>query len=155
LGIEFAPRIQSFQDQQFYTFAGMDVPDLTAYGLAPVKYIDHTLIEAQWDTLLRLVVSLKQKHVTASTLLRRLNSYSQQHPVYLALRELGRVVRTEFLLATWMTRPCANASTTNWTNSKARIPSPGPCFTAKTARFLTPARKNSKSPMPASGWCKT
>ncbi len=98
LGIEFAPRIQSFQDQQFYAFTGMDVPDLTAYGLAPVKYIDRALIEAQWDTLLRLVVSLKQKHVTASTLLRRLNSYSQQHPVYLALRELGRVVRTEFLL---------------------------------------------------------
>ncbi|GAA4394137.1 Tn3 family transposase [Hymenobacter koreensis] len=98
LGIEFAPRIQSFQDQQFYAFAGMDVPDLTAYGLAPVKYIDRALIEAQWDTLLRLVVSLKQKHVTASTLLRRLNSYLQQHPVYLALRELGRVVRTEFLL---------------------------------------------------------
>jgi TnpA family transposase len=98
LTIEFAPRIQSFQDQQLYAFAGMDVPDLTAYGLAPVKYIDRALIEAQWDTLLRLVVSLKQKNVTASTLLRRLNSYSQQHPVYLALRELGRVVRTEFLL---------------------------------------------------------
>jgi TnpA family transposase len=98
LTIEFAPRIQSFQDQQLYAFAGMDVPELTAYGLAPVKYIDHALIEAQWDTLLRLVVSLKQKHVTASTLLRRLNSYSQQHPIYLALRELGRVVRTEFLL---------------------------------------------------------
>ncbi len=56
------------------------------------------LIEAHWDTLLRLVVSLKQKHVTASTVLRRLNSYSQHHPVYLALRELGRAVRTEFLL---------------------------------------------------------
>ena len=98
LTIEFAPRIQSFQDQQLYAFAGMDVPDLTAYGLAPVKYIDRALIGAQWDTLLRLVVSLKQKNVTASTLLRRLNSYSQQHPVYLALRELGRVVRTEFLL---------------------------------------------------------
>lgn len=98
LTIEFAPRIQSFQDQQLYAFAGMDVPEMTAYGLAPVKYIDQGLIEAQWDTLLRLVVSLKQKQVTASTLLRRLNSYSQQHPVYLALRELGRVVRTEFLL---------------------------------------------------------
>jgi TnpA family transposase len=98
IAVEFAPRIQSFQDQQFYAFAGMEVPDLTAYGLTPVKYIDRALIEAQWDTLLRLVVSLKQKHVTASTLLRRLNSYSQQHPVYLALRELGRVVRTEFLL---------------------------------------------------------
>ena len=98
LGIEFAPRIQSFQDQQFYAFAGMDVSDLATYNLAPVKYIDRTLLEAQWDTLLRPVVSLKQKHVTASTLLRRLNSYSQQHPVYLALRELGRMVRTEFLL---------------------------------------------------------
>ena len=98
IAVEFAPRIQSFQDQQLYAFAGMEVPDLTAYGLTPVKYIDQDLIEAQWDTLLRLVVSLKQKHVTASTLLRRLNSYSQQHPVYLALRELGRVVRTEFLL---------------------------------------------------------
>jgi len=98
LSVEFAPRIQSFQDQQLYAFAGMEVPDLTAYALAPVKRIDRALIEAQWDTLLRLVVSLKQKHVTASTLLRRLNSYSQQHPVYLALRELGRVVRTEFLL---------------------------------------------------------
>jgi TnpA family transposase len=76
----------------------MDVPDLTAYALAPVKRIDRALIEAEWDTLLRLVVSLKQKHVTASTVLRRLNSYSQHHPVYLALRELGRAVRTEFLL---------------------------------------------------------
>ena len=98
LGIEFAPRIQFFQDQQLYAFAGLDVPDLTAYGLAPVKYIDQGLIEAQWNTLLQLVMSLKQKHVTASTLLRRLNSYSQQYPVYLALRELGQVVRTEFLL---------------------------------------------------------
>ncbi|RYY18422.1 MAG: Tn3 family transposase, partial [Cytophagaceae bacterium] len=52
LTIEFAPRIQSFQDQQLYAFAGMDVPDLTAYGLTPVKYIDRALIEAQWDTLL-------------------------------------------------------------------------------------------------------
>jgi TnpA family transposase len=96
--VAFAPRIQSFQDQQLYAFAGMDVPDLAAYALTPVKRVDRALIEAHWDTLLRLVVSLKQKHVTASTVLRRLNSYSQHHPVYLALRELGRAVRTEFLL---------------------------------------------------------
>ena len=96
--VAFAPRIQSFQDQQLYAFAGMDVPDLTAYALSPVKRIDRALIEAHWDMLLRFIVSLKQKHVTASTVLRRLNSYSHHHPVYLALRELGRAVRTEFLL---------------------------------------------------------
>lgn len=66
--------------------------------MALVKYIDCALLDAQWDTLLRLVVSFKQKHVTASALLRRLTSYFQQHTICLALRELGRVVRTEFLL---------------------------------------------------------
>ena len=30
-------------------------------------------------------------------MLKRLNSYSQHHPLYLALRELGRAGRTEFL----------------------------------------------------------
>lgn len=96
--VAFAPRIHSFQDQQFYAFAGMEVPDVAAYGLRLGKPLDRGLIAAQWETILRLVVSLKQKHVTASTLLKRLNSYSQQHPVYVALREVGRAVRTEFLL---------------------------------------------------------
>jgi TnpA family transposase len=60
--------------------------------------LDRGLIEAPWETILRLIVSLKQKHVTASAVLKRLNSYSQHHPLYLALRELGRAVRTEFRL---------------------------------------------------------
>ena len=47
--VAFAPRVQSFQDQQLYAFAGMDVPDLTAYALSPVKRIDRAMIEAQWD----------------------------------------------------------------------------------------------------------
>ncbi|SHM24284.1 Tn3 family transposase [Hymenobacter psychrotolerans] len=98
IAVAFAPRIQSFQEQQLYAFAGMDVPDVAAFGLRLGKPLDRAVIEAQWETILRLVVSLKQKHVTASTLLKRLNSYSQQHPVYVALREVGRAVRTEFLL---------------------------------------------------------
>lgn len=36
--------------------------------------------------------------MTASTVLKCLNSYSQHYPLYLALHELGRAVRTEFLL---------------------------------------------------------
>jgi hypothetical protein len=64
-----APRIQSFQGQQLYALAGMAVPDLRAYAMAPVKRLNRALIEGQWDMLLRLVMSLKQKDVTAFTVL--------------------------------------------------------------------------------------
>ena len=65
--------------------------------MTPVREL-LVMIEAQWRTILRLIVSLKQKHVFAFTVLKRFNSYSQHHPLHLALRELGRAVRTEFLL---------------------------------------------------------
>ena len=45
--VAFAPRIQSFQDQQLYAFSGMDVPDLVTYALRPGKPLDRGLIEAQ------------------------------------------------------------------------------------------------------------
>ena len=73
-------------------------PTRRAYALWLGKALDRGLIGAQWETILRRIVSLGQKHVTAAIVLRRLHSYSQHHPLYLALREVGRAGRTEFLL---------------------------------------------------------
>jgi hypothetical protein len=42
---------------------------------------------------------LKAGRITASTILRRLGTYSRTNKLYLAFRELGRVVRTGFLLS--------------------------------------------------------
>lgn len=98
LGIQFAPRIREFQDKKLYPMPDMAVPDLKNYVLKVGKPVNLRLIEQHWDQILRLVVSLKLKHVTASSVLRRLNSYSQKHPVYQSLRELGQLVRTKFLL---------------------------------------------------------
>ena len=38
------------------------------------------------------------QHVKASVILKRLSSYSQSHPLYKALKELGRIHKTIFLL---------------------------------------------------------
>jgi TnpA family transposase len=51
-----------------------------------------------WDEILRLAASIKQGTVTASLMLRKLGSYPRQNGLALALRELGRIERTLFIL---------------------------------------------------------
>lgn len=48
--------------------------------------------------MLLVAVSIKAGRLTASAILRRLGTYSRRNRLYLAFRELGRVLRTEFLL---------------------------------------------------------
>jgi TnpA family transposase len=47
---------------------------------------------------LRLAASIKQGTVTASLMLRKLGSYPRQNGLAIALRELGRIERTMFIL---------------------------------------------------------
>ena len=97
LDIEFAPRIAHFQDHQLFYFDGIVIPNLKFYELN-LKEIKAKNIEEQWDKILHIVATLKLKNTSASTLFKRLNSYSRQNSTYLALRDLGRLVRTKFLL---------------------------------------------------------
>lgn len=55
-------------------------------------------IRAHWDDILRLATSIKQGTVTASLMLRKLGSYPRQNGLAVALRELGRIERTLFIL---------------------------------------------------------
>ena len=48
--------------------------------------------------MLRVALSIKMVRITASSILRRLGTYSRKNKLYQAFRELGRVVRTAFLL---------------------------------------------------------
>ncbi len=96
LGIELQPRIRNIKDLIFFR------PDKnTRY-----KYIDNLfkesvdweLIETHWQDLMQVVLSIKSGKILPSTLLRKLGNYSRKNRLYLAYRELGRVVRTIFLL---------------------------------------------------------
>ena len=56
------------------------------------------LIETMLPDMLRVALSIKAGTIMPSTILRRLATYSRKNKLYFAFRELGRVVRTIFLL---------------------------------------------------------
>ena len=58
-------------------------------------------IRTHWTEILRLSAWIKQGTVTASLMLRKLGSYPRQNGLAVALRELGRIERTLFLLS-WL-----------------------------------------------------
>jgi len=98
LGISFAPRIKNFKKQNIYAFEKESVLKALGYKILPSGRIDVNLIAELWDDILRFVATIKLKLVTASQLFRRLSSYSRQHPLYKALKQFGRIIKSLFLL---------------------------------------------------------
>lgn len=99
LGFIFAPRIKGLGRQKLYAFAHQKMTEKAEQqGFKPHKNINELLIETEWDEILRFVATIKLKVTTASQLFRRLNSYSKQHPLYKALKEFGKIIKTLFIL---------------------------------------------------------
>jgi TnpA family transposase len=68
------------------------------YHILPEKSLDINHITDQWDQILRFIATIKLKETSASQLFKRLSSYSKQHPLYRALKQFGRIIKTLFLL---------------------------------------------------------
>ena len=98
LGISFAPRIKNFKNQQLYGFESQAFYKNKGYKVFPNKKINFKVIVKHWDNILRLVATIKLKESTASQLFKRLSSYSGNHPLYRALKQFGRIIKTIFLL---------------------------------------------------------
>jgi TnpA family transposase len=99
LGFRFAPRIRDLSDTKLYLPSSK-----TKYqALAPMigGTINLKAIRTHWNEILRLATSIKQGTVTASLMLRKLGSYPRQNGLAVALRELGRIERTLFILS-WL-----------------------------------------------------
>ena len=96
LGIFLMPRIRNWKDLKMYR------PDKeTSFIHIDSLFsdtIDWSLIKTHLPDMLRVVLSIKAGRITASTLLRKLGTYSRKNRLYQAFRELGRAIRTEFLL---------------------------------------------------------
>jgi len=83
---------------RLYTFKSRRDIDRSAGQIKPTGYIDTEFIEQNWDDILRLIATIKLKETTASEIFRRLNSYSQQHSLYRALKGFGKVIKSIFIL---------------------------------------------------------
>jgi TnpA family transposase len=96
LGIKLFPRMRTWNDVAFYK------PDRqTRYThIEPLftKTVDWKLIEIHWQDMMQVVLSIQAGKVLPSMLLRKLNSHNRKNKLYRAFRELGRVIRTLFLL---------------------------------------------------------
>ena len=64
----FAPRIKNFKEQQLYAFEAKKTYRDKGYIVLPVKQINIQIIEEQWDQILRLVITIKERRVSASQL---------------------------------------------------------------------------------------
>ena len=60
--------------------------------------MDWALIEAHLPGMLRVALSIRAGRLLPSAILRRLATYSRKNRLHFAFRELGRAVRTDFLL---------------------------------------------------------
>ena len=96
LGYTFLPRLRGLADQTLYK-----VDRGTSYGrLEPLfrGAIDAGLIREQWDQLVRIASSLRQRTAPAHVVVQRLAGSSPSDRVVKALTALGRAVKTVSIL---------------------------------------------------------
>ncbi|AJZ56902.1 tn3 transposase DDE domain protein [Paraburkholderia fungorum] len=96
LGFRFAPRIRDLHDMKLYVPGS--VKDYPALQSMIGDTYNEKAIRRNWDEILRLATSIRQGTVTASLMLRKLGSYPRQNGLAVALREIGRIERTLFIL---------------------------------------------------------
>jgi TnpA family transposase len=96
LGYDFMPRIRDLKDQQLYR-----IDKNADYGpFTPLlkKTADLALVEEQWEPMIRVALSLKQRTVPAHTVVQRLTNSFPSDRLSKAFTNLGRIIKTQYIL---------------------------------------------------------
>ncbi|MDW0112725.1 Tn3 family transposase [Sporosarcina saromensis] len=96
LGFKFAPRIRDISDSKLFTIdKASEYPKLEAILRGQ---INTKVIGENYEDVLRLAHSIREGTVSASLIMGKLGSYSRQNSLATALREMGRIEKTIFML---------------------------------------------------------
>ena len=106
LGRRFIPRLSDIADVPLYGL-GPGQPRLAADALL-TRRVREEMIAGQWEELLRLAGSIKRGWIVPSVLLTRMHADPRPDRLAKALREYGRLVRTNFILD-WVGDPALRA----------------------------------------------
>lgn len=99
LGRRFRPRIRGIKNQRIYVIdKKMDYGALSKLVDRKDRLIDLKVVVEQWDKLGQFYASMETGHITASTALKHLVTYSGKNRFYKANQEFGRIIKTEFIL---------------------------------------------------------
>jgi TnpA family transposase len=96
LGFSYMPRLKNLHKRRLYK-----IDKYSSYGpLEPLfkGTINLALIKELWDTMIRVVASFKNKIVPARVIMRRLSSSAPADRLSKALTELGRLLKTNYIL---------------------------------------------------------
>ena len=96
LSYRFIPRIRDLPSKRLYLFDPATAPK-ELRGLIGGKIREKLIIE-NWPDILRAVATMAAGVMPPSQLLRKFASYPRQHELALALREIGRIERTLFII---------------------------------------------------------
>jgi TnpA family transposase len=96
LGFRFAPRIRDLSELKLYSFTKpSDYPKIE--NIIQGK-INTKIIRENYDDVLRLAHSIREGKVSGSLIMSKLGSYARQNSLATALREMGRIEKTIFIL---------------------------------------------------------
>jgi TnpA family transposase len=95
VGFDLCPRLKELKDRHLFLPRGSEIPEI----LSSICHasINLTKIEAQWDRMVQLFASVHSGHTSAINALARYGSAARGDPLYEALVQLGKLLRTVFL----------------------------------------------------------
>lgn len=113
MGIQLMPRIRNWKDLKFYR------PDKTTrfkhIDRLFTDTVDWEVIQENWQQLMQVAISIKAGRIASPTLLRKLSNEGRHNRLFAAARELGRVLRTVYLLK-WISSKQMRQEITGTTN---------------------------------------